>query len=158
MAKVDEYCELGMATELAKYVAGATGGVAGLSGTFTLNGATRNFPWLTAAIACSRNLASIPNGTSLTVPIISPSTTALKAGNVAKVIASSIRLRRSTIVRFTTRIPDCEANKLARPVKARSTITPSPAKRSPARKPMPTMARTAAPSFRASAAVSFGAA
>jgi hypothetical protein len=40
MAKVDEYCELGMATELAKYVAGATGGVAGLSGTFTLNGAT----------------------------------------------------------------------------------------------------------------------
>lgn len=34
MAKVDEYCELGMATELAKYVAGATSGVAELSGTF----------------------------------------------------------------------------------------------------------------------------
>lgn len=38
MAKVDEYAELGMPTELAKYVASATGGVAGLSGTFTLNG------------------------------------------------------------------------------------------------------------------------
>lgn len=40
MAKVDEFCELGMATELAKYVAGAVGGRNELRGTFTMNGVT----------------------------------------------------------------------------------------------------------------------
>ena len=40
MAKQEQYCELGMATELAKYVAEATGGRDNLTGTFTLNGAT----------------------------------------------------------------------------------------------------------------------
>ena len=40
MARQEQFVELGMVPELAKYVAGATGGVAGLSGTFTLNGAT----------------------------------------------------------------------------------------------------------------------
>ena len=40
MARQEQFVELGMVPELAKYVAGAVGGVAGLSGTFTLNGAT----------------------------------------------------------------------------------------------------------------------
>jgi hypothetical protein len=40
MAKVDEFTELGMATELAKYVAGAVGGITALRGTFTMNGVT----------------------------------------------------------------------------------------------------------------------
>ena len=40
MAKQEQYAELGMATELAKYVAEATGGRDNLTGTFTLNGAT----------------------------------------------------------------------------------------------------------------------
>ena len=62
-----------------------------------------------------------------TVAIISPATTGLKAGSVAKVIASSTRLSRSTASLSTTRTPGACANRLARPVKARSTCTPSPA-------------------------------
>ena len=64
---------------------------------------------------------------SLTVAIISPSTTGLKAASVAKVMASSTPLMRSTAARSTTSTPACAANRLARPVKARSTLTPSPA-------------------------------
>ena len=42
-------------------------------------------------------------------------------------LASSTPLMRSTAVRSTTSTPACAANRLARPVKARSTLTPSPA-------------------------------
>ncbi len=63
----------------------------------------------------------------LTVAIISPATTGLKAGSVANVIASSTRLRRSIASLSTTSTPAVSANRLARPVKARSTCTPSPA-------------------------------
>ena len=62
-----------------------------------------------------------------TVAIISPATTGLKAGSVAKVMASSIWLRRSIAALSTTSTPAVSANRLARPVKARSTRTPSPA-------------------------------
>jgi len=41
MAKIDEFTELGMVPELAKQVAGAVGGAPGLTGTFTMNGATQ---------------------------------------------------------------------------------------------------------------------
>src|ERR1700682_1761646 len=64
---------------------------------------------------------------SLTVAIISPSTTGLKAASVANVMASSTPLMRSTAARSTTSTPALAANRLARPVKARSTLTPSPA-------------------------------
>lgn len=40
MAKQEQFVELGMVPELAKYVAGAVGGIDALRGTFTLNGAT----------------------------------------------------------------------------------------------------------------------
>ena len=59
--------------------------------------------------------------------IISPSTTGLNAASVAKVMASSTPLMRSTAARSTTSTPALAANRLARPVKARSTLTPSPA-------------------------------
>lgn len=40
MAKQEQFVELGMVPELAKYVAGAVGGIDALRGEFTLNGAT----------------------------------------------------------------------------------------------------------------------
>ena len=92
-----------------------------------VNGAIRSAPFPATATAASRNFASTPNGISLTVAIISPSTTGLNAASVANVIASSTPLMRSTAARSTTSTPACAANRLARPVKARSTLTPSPA-------------------------------
>ncbi len=47
----------------------------------------------------------VANGMILTVAIISPSTTGLNAGSVAKVIASSTRLSRSMASRSTTSTP-----------------------------------------------------
>ncbi len=69
----------------------------------------------------------VANGMILTVAIISPSTTGLNAGSVAKVIASSMRLSWSMASRSTTSTPGASANRLERPVKARSTWTPGPA-------------------------------
>ena len=63
-----------------------------------------------------------------TVPIISPATTGLNAGNVAKVIASSMRLIASIASLSTTSMPALAANRLQRPVKARSVSTASPPK------------------------------
>src|SRR5262245_28406696 len=63
----------------------------------------------------------------LTVAIISPATTGLNADKVAKVTASSIKFRQSIAVLSTTSTPGLSASRLARPVKARSTRTPSPA-------------------------------
>lgn len=40
MAKQEQFVELGMVPELAKYVAGAVGGIDALRGTFTMNGTT----------------------------------------------------------------------------------------------------------------------
>ena len=78
------------------------------------------------ARAASRLVVATAKGMIFTVAIISPATTGLKAGNVAKVIDSSTWLRRSTASLSTTRTPGISANKLARPVKARSTCTPPP--------------------------------
>ena len=40
MAKQEQFVELGMVPELAKYVAGAVGGIDALRGTFVMNGVT----------------------------------------------------------------------------------------------------------------------
>ena len=40
MAKQEQFVELGMVPELAKYVAGSVGGIDALRGTFTMNGVT----------------------------------------------------------------------------------------------------------------------
>ena len=80
-------------------------------------GATRMRPVFAAATARAHNSAAIPKGTILTVAIISPVTTALNAGSVANVIASSTRLMLSTASRSTTSISAPSA---------RSTRTPSP--------------------------------
>ncbi len=92
-----------------------------------LYGATHMRPVFAAATALAHKSAAIPNGTILTVAIISPVTTALNAGSVANVIASSTRLMLSTASRPTISTPGCAANRFDRPVKARSTSTPSPA-------------------------------
>ncbi len=79
-----------------------------------------------SATARSRALPAIANGMIFTVAIISPSTTGLKAGSVAIVTASSMRLSRSTASLSSTSTPELSANRLQRPVKARSARTPSP--------------------------------
>src|SRR5262245_43640069 len=79
------------------------------------------------ATAASRTAPAAANGMILTVAIISPATTGLNADKVAKVTASSIKFRQSIAVLSTTSTPGLSANRLARPVKARSTRTPSPA-------------------------------
>src|SRR3977135_3002250 len=60
-----------------------------------------------------------------TVAIISPATTGWNAGSVAKVIASSIRLRRSIAPLSTTSTPALSANRLARPGEARASCAPA---------------------------------
>ena len=63
----------------------------------------------------------------LTVATICRGSTIAKAGNVASVMASSIRLSRSIRLRSNTSRPRVSANRLARPVKAGAAATPSPA-------------------------------
>lgn len=72
MAKQEQYCELGMATELAKYVAEATGGRDNLVGTFTLNGAT-NVVVSNARLAAGDQIIytlQTPGGTVGTYPVV----------------------------------------------------------------------------------------
>lgn len=72
MAKQEQYAELGMATELAKYVAEATGGRDNLVGTFTLNGAT-NVVVSNARLAAGDQIIytlQTPGGTVGTYPVV----------------------------------------------------------------------------------------
>ena len=75
----------------------------------------------------SRAGAATANGMIFTVAIILPATTGAKAASVASVMSASTSLRRSTPAVSTTTMPALSANRLARPVKARSTRTPAPA-------------------------------
>ena len=75
----------------------------------------------------SRAASATANGMIFTVAIISPATTGLKAGSVANVIASSMRLSRSIGVLVDHQHAGALGEQIARPVKARSTCTPSPA-------------------------------
>ena len=96
----------------------------------TRYGATRISGFASPAIVSAVETApcGTANGMIFTVPIISPATTGLKAGSVAKVTASSIRLSASIASLSTTRTPALSANRLHRPVNARSIVTPSPPK------------------------------
>ena len=57
-----------------------------------------------------------------TVAIILPATTGAKPASVASVMSGSTSLKRSTPALSTTTTPALSANRLARPVKARSTV------------------------------------
>jgi hypothetical protein len=94
-----------------------------------LYGATRmtGFALFATTTASSRAFAATAKGMIFTVAIISPSTTGLNAGSVASVTASSMRLRPLIVSPSTTRTPAVSANKLHRPVKARSARTSGPA-------------------------------
>src|SRR6266851_1238454 len=101
-----------------------------------ISGATRSSLPPSAAMAAQRSTSArlTPNGTILIVATICFGSTSAKGVNVARVTASSTRLKSSSRARSTTQRPRVSAKRLARPVKAVATLTLAPATAS-ARRP-----------------------